>query len=121
MSCGVFRCISVDFGVFRCISVFTLTPNNSRLLSRGSNSGRPRDKQLASYRWTTVSSERHWQSGVNGIAKVPKRKVLPKWDSNHRPSGRRSTTCVNRPAECGTVDTGVVDLYHTESDHERSS
>ena len=24
----------------------------------------------------TVSSERHWQSGVNGIAKVPKRKVV---------------------------------------------
>ena len=29
------------------------TPNNSRLLARGSNSGRPRDK-LASYHWTTA-------------------------------------------------------------------
>ena len=25
MTCGVFRCISVELGVFRCISVFTLT------------------------------------------------------------------------------------------------
>ena len=30
------------------------------------------------------------ESGVNRIAKVPKA-FLPKWDSNHRPSGRRST------------------------------
>ena len=29
------------------------TPNNSRLLARGSNLGRPRDK-LASYHWTTA-------------------------------------------------------------------
>ena len=28
----------------------------------------------------SVSSERHWQSGVNGIAKVPKQKVF----SHHR-------------------------------------
>ena len=26
--------------------------------------------------FSSVSSERHWQSGVNGIAKVPKRKVF---------------------------------------------
>ena len=33
----------------------------------------------------SVSSERHWQGGVNGIAKVPKRseKFLPQRDSNH--------------------------------------
>ena len=29
----------------------------------------------------SVSSERHWQGGVNGIAKVPKRSC-PQWDSN---------------------------------------
>ena len=29
----------------------------------------------------SVPSERHWQSGVNGIAKVPKRS-FPQWDSN---------------------------------------
>ena len=29
----------------------------------------------------SVSSERHWQSGVNGIAKVPKQS-FPQWDSN---------------------------------------
>ena len=29
----------------------------------------------------SVSSERHWQCGVNGIAKVPKRSC-PQWDSN---------------------------------------
>ena len=29
----------------------------------------------------SVSSKRHWQSGVNGIAKVPKRS-FPQWDSN---------------------------------------
>ena len=29
----------------------------------------------------SVSSEIYWQSGVNGIAKVPKRR-FPQWDSN---------------------------------------
>ena len=40
----------------------------------------------------SVSSERHWQSGVNGNAEVPK------WlyhDSNHGPLGRQS--CARKP------------------------
>ena len=32
-------------------------------------------------RLNSVSSERHWQSGVNGIAKVQKRSC-PQWNSN---------------------------------------
>ena len=46
-----------------------------------------------------ASSERHWQSGVNGIAKVPKQKVFPQWDSksNPRPSGRQSNAPTHSP------------------------
>ena len=48
--------------------------------------------------WHSVSSERHWQSGVKAIAKVSKR---PQWNSNLRPldcQSRALTTEPSRPS-----------------------
>ena len=48
-------------------------------------------------------------SGVNGIAKVPKRKkFLPKWDSNHRPSGRCPNPLGHRSPGSGSLFSGKV-------------
>ena len=42
----------------------------------------------------SVSSERHWQSGVNGIAKVLRRLYQ---DSNQGPLGRQSCALTTEP------------------------
>ena len=44
----------------------------------------------------TVSSERHWQSGLNGIAKVPKRKVFRSGTRIIDVAGRRSNPLGHR-------------------------
>ena len=53
---------------------FTIS-NNSHLLARGSNSGRPRDK-LASYHWTTAPLCL-WR--INGLIKVFMVKLFYRW------------------------------------------
>ena len=45
----------------------------------------------------SVSSERHWQRRVNGIATKFRTQSRPQWESNHRSSGRRSTLLLTRP------------------------
>ena len=75
------------------------------------------DTRYKGRRGFSVSSERHWQSGVNGIANVPKRS-FPQWDSSPSSSdisaGQRFQPH-NRTLEVGSLEWVVETTIVTHS------
>ena len=65
----------------------------------------------------SVSSERHWQSGVNGIAKVPKRKVF-RSGIRTQPGTVRSPVQANALTHSATATATAPPKTVSHSDHQ---